>query len=111
MDVTVLVRELRVGGELFAFLQNGDPFSEAVARTYCRQLLDALIHIHRHGVSRLQITPESVIVNEDSSLRVAGFGGAVVEADPAAVTLRVFRTVVVSTYSPLCVCVLLCIQL
>eukprot|EP00475_Leptophrys_vorax_P009566 TRINITY_DN16338_c0_g2_i1.p1 TRINITY_DN16338_c0_g2~~TRINITY_DN16338_c0_g2_i1.p1 ORF type:complete len:256 (-),score=69.34 TRINITY_DN16338_c0_g2_i1:932-1699(-) len=72
----VLVMELAAGGELFDYVQNCSGFSEAIARTYFRQLISAIEGCHARGVVHRDVKLENLLIDGIFSLKLADFGEA-----------------------------------
>jgi len=51
----------------------GVQFSERLARTYFRQLISGLSHMHEHGCAHLDIKPENLLFDEKFQLKIADF--------------------------------------
>lgn len=66
---------------------SGFVYSEAVASHYVRQIAQALLYLHSHGVVHRDIRPRScVLANKENSapIKVTSFGVAVQLPDPQA---------------------------
>lgn len=74
MRTHLIVLELAPGGELFALLNTTGPFSEALARTYFKQLVAGLDACHRVGIAHRDLKPENILMGADFSLKIADFG-------------------------------------
>ena len=68
--------ELMRGGELFEYvaMDNGTPLPETICRTYFRQLLMAIHHMHASGVVHRDIKLENILLDETFTLKLADFG-------------------------------------
>lgn len=83
-DITVscLVMEYAPYGDLFKFVRKlGEDFSEKLARTYFRQLIEGLEFLHDSGVYHLDLKLENLLIAEDGQLRIADFDLSYVEGD------------------------------
>ena len=76
----MIVMQLASGGEIFEYLMLSR-FSETVARTYFRQLLEALQHSHTLGIAHRDLKPENLLLDSNYGLRVADWGLAAVMED------------------------------
>jgi len=72
----VIVMELVPGGELFEYVADTGRFSEVVARSYFRQLIDTMEYCHNQGITHRDLKPENLLFDEDFKLKVADFGFA-----------------------------------
>jgi serine/threonine protein kinase len=81
--VVLLVLEHCAGGELLGYLQHGHgPFSEALARTYFRQLLVGLSFCHARGVAHRDVKLENLLLDANGQLKLCDFGLAAVSLVP-----------------------------
>ncbi len=71
-----LALELAPGGELLEYLllQGDFAFGEQVARTYFKQLIDMIEHVHGQGLVHRDIKPENLLFDENFNLKLADFG-------------------------------------
>lgn len=69
-----MVEELAPGGELFEYVANTGKFSEEISRTYYKQLLNALSHMHSKGIAHRDLKPENLLFDGNYNLKVADFG-------------------------------------
>ena len=77
--VAFIAMEFVKGKELKDYFDSGRRFqAHDIARTM-RQMLDALEHAHRHGVTHRDIKPANIILLEDGTVKVADFGIARIE--------------------------------
>jgi serine/threonine protein kinase len=60
-------------GDLYAFVE-AEVFSEALAKTYFKELLDAVSKCHNMSIYHRDIKLENLLLDEDYSLRLADFG-------------------------------------
>lgn len=72
--VTCLVMEYASGGDLLEHVTNSGPLTEARAVELCRQLLQALKHMHGKGVVHRDLKPENVLYSADGKPLLADFG-------------------------------------
>jgi len=81
-EVSLLVLELAVNGELFDFMMYTGSFGEDISKTYIRQLLGALDACHRQGVYHRDLKPENMLLDGNFQLKIADFGySALLEGD------------------------------
>lgn len=69
----MLVLELAARGEMFDYLLL-NKFEEPVARTYFKQLLEALNFAHGKGVIHRDLKPENILLDAQYALKVADWG-------------------------------------
>ncbi|CAN0401841.1 unnamed protein product, partial [Ascophyllum nodosum] len=62
------------GGELFDVLTEKGRFSEEEARPLFRQVLDALLHLKRHGVCHRDVSLENLLLDEANRVKLIDFG-------------------------------------
>jgi serine/threonine protein kinase len=92
-----IVTETCFNGDMYYFVK-AEKFSEALARTFFKQLHNAVSCCHRVGVYHRDIKLENILLSEDNVLKLADFGTAlqspVVSEDPMSTsrvgTLRYF---------------------
>jgi len=75
-EVNFIVLELVGGGELFDFVSLGGRLSEAQARYYFNQMLDALDYMHANGKCHRDMKPENLILDAQFNLKISDFGFA-----------------------------------
>jgi len=71
-----IVMELVPGGELFEYVADSGRFSEEVARTYFRILIETLEYCYGQGVVHRDLKPENLLFDANFNLKVADFGFA-----------------------------------
>jgi len=76
LDIAYIALDYVKNGELFDYIAQTDRFSEAEARYYFRQLIDALDYMHSNGYAHRDIKPENVLLDENFNLILADFGFA-----------------------------------
>jgi len=65
-----LVTELCSGGDLFSRIIENGHFSEKQAISVCKQLGQALEHIHSKGITHRDLKPENILMEREHELRV-----------------------------------------
>jgi serine/threonine protein kinase len=69
-------------GDLSKFMRKLDGnFTEKLARTYFRQLIEGLEYLHDADVCHLDLKPENLLIGEDGQLKIADFDLAYVKGD------------------------------
>jgi serine/threonine protein kinase len=74
--VVAIVMELVPNGELFEYVADSGRFSEEVARSYFRILIETLEYCHNQGITHRDLKPENLLFDADFNLKVADFGFA-----------------------------------
>jgi serine/threonine protein kinase len=87
-----LALEPAPGGELFDFLMYTGGFDEQSAASYFSQLLGALAAAHAIGISHRDIKPENILLDKNFGLKLADFGLAAIDHDPATGAAQLHRT-------------------
>jgi serine/threonine protein kinase len=75
-----LVMELIDGSSLRAVMQREGKMPEERALGIARQICDALIYMHKHGVVHRDLKPENMLFANDGTLKILDFGIAMDEA-------------------------------
>ncbi|QLL30799.1 hypothetical protein HG536_0A06140 [Torulaspora globosa] len=70
------VLEYAAGGELLSLLHRMGTFSEAWARHFICQLIDAVEFIHSQGVIHRDLKPENLLLSSEGRLMITDFGTA-----------------------------------
>lgn len=68
--------ELADGGELFDYVANTGSFCYVTARSYFRQLLEALAFSHEKNIAHRDLKPENLLFDKEFRLKVADWGFA-----------------------------------
>lgn len=66
--------ELAKGGELFEYVAQTGTFSEIVARSYFKQLINALEYCHSQGICHRDLKPENLLFDDFFNLKLCDFG-------------------------------------
>jgi serine/threonine protein kinase len=61
-------------GNLHELIINQGAFSESVARTIVRQILEAVAYLHSLRVAHRDLKPENILICESSKIKLADFG-------------------------------------
>jgi len=82
-----LIMEFCTGGDLFNTIIDQGQFSENDARRFCRQLAEAIMWIHRCGITHRDLKPENILLSskdlKTASLKVADFGLSKIIPEPS----------------------------
>lgn len=78
--VVSIVMELVPNGELFEYVADSGRFSEAVARTYFKTIVETLEYCNREGICHRDMKPENLLFGENFVLKIADFGFATLVA-------------------------------
>lgn len=74
-----IVTQYFAGGDLAALLRREGPLPLATVVELGRQLRSALLHIHAHGVTHRDVTPNNIFVDESGNVFIGDFGLAAVD--------------------------------
>lgn len=75
-EVSFIVLELALGGELFDFVANSGRFDEPLARYYFKQFMEGLDYCHLRGIAHRDLKPENILLDNTFTLKIADFGFA-----------------------------------
>jgi serine/threonine protein kinase len=75
-EVTYIVLELALGGELFDFVAISGRFTEPMARFFFQQFLDGITYCHAQGIAHRDLKPENLLLDKNFTLKIADFGFA-----------------------------------
>jgi serine/threonine protein kinase len=75
-EVSYIVLELAIGGELFDYIANSGRFEEPLARYFFKQFLEGLDYCHQNGVAHRDLKPENLLLCQNFNLKIADFGYA-----------------------------------
>lgn len=87
---TYLILEYCSQGSVDDYLNKYGPVSEALARKWTRQLVDALAHCHQRRVVHLDVKPANLYIDDDGNIKLGDFGLAAVTLN--AYTEKIRRT-------------------
>jgi len=77
-DTLYLVLEFASGGELFDAIVNKGSYSEVDAAKIIRQILEAILFVHNHGIAHRDLKPENLLLVKDDTgneiIKIADFG-------------------------------------
>jgi len=76
-ETLYLVLEYASGGELFDAIVNRGFYSEADAAKLIRQILEAILFVHNHGIAHRDLKPENLLLlgdGQEDFLKIADFG-------------------------------------
>ena len=69
-----VMMEFCPNGELFSRIVAQTRLSEAEARMFFHQIIDAIQFIHSHKVAHRDLKPENILIDEDGNAKVSDFG-------------------------------------
>lgn len=72
----VLVLEHYGGGDLFQLIEDRGYCSTPLAKRFSREILQALIWLHEHGIVHGDLKPENCVLDASGRVRVVDFGSA-----------------------------------
>eukprot|EP00356_Strombidium_inclinatum_P007966 CAMPEP_0170481584 /NCGR_PEP_ID=MMETSP0208-20121228/1965_1 /TAXON_ID=197538 /ORGANISM="Strombidium inclinatum, Strain S3" /LENGTH=472 /DNA_ID=CAMNT_0010754319 /DNA_START=29 /DNA_END=1447 /DNA_ORIENTATION=- len=75
-EVSYIVLELAIGGELFDFVAISGRFEEPLARYFFKQFMAGLSYTHEAGISHRDLKPENLLLDKSYTLKIADFGFA-----------------------------------
>jgi len=75
-DYYLMVTELCSGVTLFDLVELNQTLEENLARRIFRQVLDAVLYLHRNGIVHNDIKDENIIVNTEIKVTIIDFGSA-----------------------------------
>ena len=75
-EVSYIVLELAIGGELFDFVAISGRFEEPLARYFFRQFMAGLDYTHSKGITHRDLKPENLLLDNSFTLKIADFGFA-----------------------------------
>ena len=100
-EFTYFVNEYVRGGELFTHVSGRGGFPEAQAKTWARQIVEAVACLHANGVAHRDISLENTLLaTHDNSVRIFDFGQAVSvwDAESAEETPAMYRGIAGKAY-------------
>ncbi|XP_063226737.1 maternal embryonic leucine zipper kinase-like isoform X2 [Bacillus rossius redtenbacheri] len=69
-----LVMEYCAGGELFDHIVSKDRLGEGESRSFFRQIVSAVAHLHEKGFVHRDLKPENILLGHDDVLKLIDFG-------------------------------------
>ncbi|XP_066444753.1 hormonally up-regulated neu tumor-associated kinase-like [Eleutherodactylus coqui] len=69
-----LVMELCEGGDLLDKLSEKNKIEEREAKSYIRQIVTAVEHLHRKGIVHRDIKLENILLDDESNIKLVDFG-------------------------------------
>lgn len=69
-----LFMEYASGGDLFSYVQRHGCLEEAKARTFFKQIIEALSHCHDRNIAHHDVKLENMLLAADKSVRLSDFG-------------------------------------
>lgn len=75
-QLSVIAMEYAAKGDLLSLIEAFGRFPEMVARSYFKQLLDAIEYLHAQGIAHEDIKPENILIDAEFNLKLADFGTA-----------------------------------
>jgi len=73
-ETIAIILELVPGGEVFEYIAHTDFFSEEIARTYFKIIIETLEYCHSQGIAHRDLKPENLLLDADFNLKIADFG-------------------------------------
>lgn len=74
----VLILELCEGGDLFNKIKKGNIFSEKKVSNILKQILSAIVYLHKNNIVHRDLKPENMLYDNDSNaLKIIDFGTAI----------------------------------
>ena len=70
----VVVMEYLEGGELLSLLREKKQFEEEEARQYFKQIVQAIVYCHRHGLIHRDLKLENILLSKERVAKIADFG-------------------------------------
>ena len=79
----MVILEYCEGNSLIGHLMANQVLPESIARTFFRQMMTALFHLHSFNVVHRDLKPDNILVDADANIKIADFGmsGAVEDLD------------------------------
>ena len=69
-------------GDLFdLIINNQDLFSEKLARTYFRQIVDGLHYLHSNGTAHLDLKPDNILIDAKGNIKICDFDLSYIQKD------------------------------
>ena len=75
-QVTYIVQEPILGGELYSYIADTGELSEKMCRYFFKQMLQALHYLHSKGIAHRDLKPENILLDENFDIKLIDFGFA-----------------------------------
>lgn len=69
-----VIMEFCPNGDLFSYIVNRNKLTEAQARPFVRQILEALQYLHSMDVSHRDMKPENILLDQFGRIKISDFG-------------------------------------
>lgn len=76
VEVNFLALEYAENGEIMDYISKTGSFAESTARYFFLQLMSAMEHINKKGLSHQDIKPDNIMLDSEFNIKLADFGFA-----------------------------------